>query len=84
MGQHPLVLILHDTSELDFTTHSALQGTGPIGDGNGRGFLQHNSLAVLPQPRQVLGLAYQQWYVRKEAPKDEHSWQRRRRDRESA
>lgn len=84
MGQHPLVLILHDTSEMDFTEHTALQGAGPIGDGNGRGFLQHNSLAVLPEPRQVLGLAYQQWYVRKEAPKDEHTAQRKRRERESA
>src|SRR5262249_36503411 len=59
MGQHDLVLILHDTSELDFTDHPALRGAGPIGDGHGQGFLQHNSLAVLPQPRQVLGLAYQ-------------------------
>jgi len=83
MGQHPLVLILHDTSEMDYTDHTALQGTGPIGDGQGRGFLQHNSLAVLPEPRQVLGLAYQQWYVRKEAPKEEHTAQRKRRERES-
>src|SRR5260370_27203045 len=61
MGQHELVLLLHDTSELDFTDHTSLQGAGPIGDGHGRGFLQHNSLAVLPKPRQGLGLAYQQW-----------------------
>jgi Transposase DNA-binding/Transposase Tn5 dimerisation domain len=84
MGQHPLVLILHDTSEIDFTENTALQGAGPIGDGNGRGFLQHNSLAVLPEPRQVLGLAFQQWYVRKEAPQDEHTSKRKRRERESA
>ena len=83
MGQHPLVLILHDTSEMDFTEHKALQGAGPIGDGDGRGFLQHNSLAVLPDPRQVLGLAYQQWHIRKEAPKDEHTAKRKRRERES-
>jgi hypothetical protein len=83
MGQQPLVLILHDTSEMDFTSHSALEGTGPIGDGNGRGFLQHNSLAVVPEPRQVLGLAYQQWYIRKEAPKNEHTSKRKLRDRES-
>jgi len=83
MGQQPLVLILHDTSEMDFTEHTALQGAGPIGDGKGRGFLQHNSLAILPEPRQVLGLAYQQWYVRKEAPENEHTSQRKRRDRES-
>src|ERR1019366_5966274 len=56
---------------------------GPIGDGQGRGFLQHNSLAVLPEPKQVLGLAYQQLVIRKEAPQDEHTSQRKRRDRES-
>lgn len=83
MGQHELVLILHDTSELDFTDHPALQGVGPIGDGNGRGFLQHNSLAVLPNPRQVLGLAYQQLRVRQEAPAGEHTQKRKRRRRES-
>jgi hypothetical protein len=83
MANQPLVLILHDTSEMDFTDHSALQGVGPIGDGNGRGFLQHNSLAVAPQPKQVLGLAYQQLYTRQEAPKNEHTSKRKRRARES-
>ena len=83
MGQHPLVLILHDTTELDFTAHPALQDAGPIGDGRGRGFLQHNSLAVLPQPRQVLGLAYQQLRVRQKAPAREHTQKRKRRRRES-
>ena len=43
MGKQGLVLILHDTSEMDFTEHTALQGIGPIGDGKGRGFLQHNN-----------------------------------------
>ena len=83
MARHALVLILHDTSDLDFTNHPALQGTGPIGDGRGRGFLQHNSLAVLPEPRQVLGLAYQQLRVRVEAPAGEHTQKRKRRRRES-
>jgi len=83
MAKHAVVLILHDTTEMDFTEHSALQGAGPIGDGNGRGFLQHNSLAVVPEPKQVLGLAYQQWSIRKEAPKNEHTSTRKRRDRES-
>ena len=83
MAKHPVVLILHDTSEMDFTSHTALEGAGPIGDGDGRGFLQHNSLAVVPEPRQVLGLAYQQWYIRKEAPKNEHTSKRKQRDRES-
>jgi hypothetical protein len=83
MAKHPLVLILHDTSEIDFTGHTALEGAGPIGDGKGRGFLQHNSLAVVPEPRQVLGLAYQQWHVRQEAPEHEHTSKRKQRDRES-
>lgn len=83
MGQHPLVLLLHDTTSLDFTTHLALDGSGPIGNGYGRGFLQHNCLAVIPQPRQVLGLAYQQVELRKESPKRETARQRRERERES-
>jgi Transposase DNA-binding/Transposase Tn5 dimerisation domain len=83
MAKQPLALILHDTSELDYTDHIALQDIGPIGDGNGRGFLQHNSLAVLPDPRQVLGLAYQQLYIRKPAPKKEHTSKRKHRERES-
>src|SRR5436190_17850547 len=68
MRQQPLVLVLHDTSELDFTRHKCLQGIGQIGNEFGRGFLQHNSLAVLRKPRQVLGLAYQQLCVRRPAP----------------
>lgn len=83
MGQHPVVLILHDTTELDYTSHAALTGTGPIGDGRGRGFLQHNSLAVVPTPRRVLGLAYQQVELRQEAPEHETASERRRRERES-
>ena len=83
MAQWPLVLILHDTTQLDFTSHWALTGTGPIGEGHARGFLQHNSLAIVPQPRQVLGLAYQQWRVRQAAPKGETSAQRKHRERES-
>ena len=83
LGHHPLVLILHDTTDLDFTTHAALSGTGPIGDGNGQGFFQHNSLAIVPEPRQVLGLTYQQWRVRQPTPKDESTHQRSKRARES-
>jgi hypothetical protein len=83
MAQHPLVLVLHDTTQLDFTSHRALRGAGPIGEGHARGFLQHNSLAVVPQTRQVLGLAYQQFRVRQPAPAGETSAQRKRRRREA-
>jgi len=84
MRQQPLVLTIHDTTVLDYTAHPQLRGVGPIGDGDGRGLLQHNSLAVLPQPRQVLGLAYQQLHVRQPAPPGERSYQRKQRPRESA
>lgn len=80
MAQHAVVLILHDTTQLDFTSHPALQGQGPIGQGTTTGFLQHNSLAVVPDGR-VLGLTYQQLRVRQAAPAAETSYQRRRRTR---
>ena len=83
MGHHPIVLILHDTTELDFTSHTALQGAGPIGNEHGRGFLQHNSLAVVPNPRRVLGLACQQVANRVPRPESETAAQRRERQRES-
>jgi hypothetical protein len=79
MAEQDLVLILHDTTQLDFTSHQALKGTGPIGEGTTTGFLQHNSLAVEPKSEQVLGLSYQQLRVRKPAPAGETSYQRRRR-----
>src|SRR3954454_13324765 len=77
------VLNLHDTTELNFTSHHALKGTGPVGNGQGRGFLQHNSLAITAQTRQVLGLAAQQVITRAPAPEAETHTARQRRDRES-
>jgi len=41
------VLVLHDATELDYTTRQALaERMGQIGKGTGRGYLCHNSLAV--------------------------------------
>src|SRR5437763_11919265 len=77
------VLILHDTTELNFTSHHALEGTGPVGNGQGRGFLQHNSLAIAADTRKVLGLAFQQVTTRIPAPQAESHTARQRRDRES-
>lgn len=83
MAECPAVLILHDTTELDFTRHTALTGAGPIGDGRGRGFLQHNSLAIDPVDGRPLGLAFQQLTVRTPRPRGEARMQRIRRPRES-
>lgn len=53
------VLLLHDTTELDYSGLHAIADLGPIGNGHGRGCLCHNSLAVDPRTREVLGLANQ-------------------------
>jgi Transposase DNA-binding/Transposase Tn5 dimerisation domain len=77
------ILILHDTTELNFTSHHALEGTGPVGNGQGRGFLQHNSLAIEADTRKILGLAFQQVTTRRPAPKAETHTARQSRPRES-
>jgi hypothetical protein len=64
LADQSLALILHDTTELDFTGHPTVTGLGPIGDHRGRGFLQHNSLAIQPDNRRILGLTFQQLWVR--------------------
>jgi hypothetical protein len=80
---HTTILILHDTSELNFTSHYALEGTGPVGNGQGRGFLQHNSLAIQADTRKILGLVFQQVTTRTHAPESETHTARQRRPRES-
>lgn len=42
-------LLIHDTTELDYSGLRSITDLGPIGNGGGRGFLCHNSLAVDPQ-----------------------------------
>jgi hypothetical protein len=66
------VLIIHDTSELDFTDHPAVHPhLGPIGTGGGFGLLQHNSIAFDPEGKQLLGLVYQQLVKRQSRPANE-------------
>jgi hypothetical protein len=78
------VLVIHDTTELDFTTHKSLDDAGQIGNGSRRGWLCHNSLAVCPTQREVLGLTGQILHRRATVRKKEGSKARREReDRES-
>jgi len=53
------VLILHDTTELDYTGLKSITDLGSIGNGGCRGYLCHNSLAFDPERREVLGLVSQ-------------------------
>lgn len=74
------VLIIHDATELDYTTHESLSELGQIGNGNHRGYICQNSLAVDPQTRGVLGLTNQVLHHRVQAPKNETTAQRRERE----
>jgi hypothetical protein len=77
------VLILHDATELDYTSHPALVGTGPTARGRGQGLIQHNSLAIDAETRRVLGLAAQRLLARVPAPEAETRTARQSRDRQS-
>ena len=76
-------VVIHDTTELDFSGLS-IEGLGQIGDGRGRGYLTHNTVAVIAETRDVIGLAYQKLAKRPKVSKKETRQQRRERpDRES-
>ena len=80
-----VVLILHDDTVLDYSGLETLaDDLGQIGEGHGRGYYCHNSLAVVAETRQVLGLAAQSLHRRRKASPGEKRKQRRQRpDRES-
>lgn len=75
-GRYPAVLLVEDTTELDYTTHASKRGLGPIGDGKGKGLLLHSTLAVVPQDRRVLGVAHAQVVTREPTPKPAPHWKR--------
>jgi hypothetical protein len=83
-GEPGVVLMIEDTTELDFTAHRRTSALGPIGDGGGRGFLLHSTLAVDPAGAgRVLGLAYQMLFCRQATPEQETRTERKQRRRES-
>lgn len=78
------VLVLHDATELDYTTHRSLDDLGQIGNGKHRGYIAQNSLAVDPNTRQVLGLLNQVLHRRATVANSEtRSKKRERESRES-
>lgn len=78
---HPgVVLLLHDTTLFDFSGHTTLEDDlGPIGNGGGRGWIAHQSIAVNPEDRTVFGLVSQILHVREVVPKGEKLAARRER-----
>jgi hypothetical protein len=83
MGEQERVLLIQDTTELDYQQHPTTTGLGPIGNGSHHGFLLQSVLAVVPDSREVLGLAHQEPFLRKPAPKGETKRQSEARQRES-
>jgi hypothetical protein len=79
------VLVIHDGTELDYSTHRSLkEQLGQVGRGLKRGYLCHNSLAVKAQGREVIGLVNQQLHRRPHVDPNETLTQRRaRKNRES-
>jgi len=57
------LLALQDTTTLDFTTHAALQGAGPLAHPARRGLLLHSVLAATGEGT-PLGLLHQQCWAR--------------------
>lgn len=69
-AEHPLILCIEDTSEIDYTSRKDVKGLGKIGTGYGRGFEQHSTLAVRPNG-DVLGLLDARWCLKPEPPAGE-------------
>jgi hypothetical protein len=75
------VLVLHDATELDYTSLASLAGElGQIGDGHGRGYICHNSLAVIADSGEVLGLLDQILHRRDDVPEKETLPEHRQRE----
>jgi hypothetical protein len=73
--QDVVVLILHDTTVLDYSGLD-IPELGQVGDGHGRGYYCHNSLAVT-ETGQTLGLVHQILHRRRRVPKGEKKKERR-------
>jgi hypothetical protein len=63
LHQVPVVLAVQDTTEVDWTSHLATQGLGPLGHTARQGLLVHSTLAFTPE-RVPLGLLAQHVWAR--------------------
>jgi hypothetical protein len=86
-GQCPLVLMIQDTTWLDYTSHPGCEGLGRYGNGprwrSGLGMMLHNVLAVEPladgQAR-VLGLAHNKLWARTQPVRQKRMTRKQRRE----
>jgi Transposase DNA-binding len=75
-----VALLIHDSTELNYTGKQALTGLGQLGNGRGRGYVCHHRLAFDPRTRQVLGLARQILHRRDDVPAGESDQAKRERE----
>lgn len=59
------VLVIGDTTEINFGRFRNIEGAGPTGNGTGRGFLLHNAMMVDAESEEILGIAGQTIHYRK-------------------
>lgn len=78
-------LLISDTMETDFGgNRRQIEGLKPTLNGNSQGFLLHSSLMVQAETRDVVGLAAQELFYRQpRRNRNENSYQRTQRKRES-
>jgi hypothetical protein len=75
------VLIIHDATELDYSSLASLTDElGQIGEGHGRGYICQNVLAVAADTGEVLGLVDQILHRRDEVPENETLAEHRERE----
>jgi hypothetical protein len=78
------VLIIHDATELDYTSLTSLASQlGQIGRGTHRGYICHNSIAVAADSGEVLGLLDQTLHHRVKVKQETLAEHRARESRES-
>ena len=77
------VLVIGDTMATDFGKDRKIAELKPTKQGAGRGFLLHNSMMVDAGSGEIIGLAGQELFYQKPAPKNESASQRSKRPRES-
>jgi hypothetical protein len=63
MREHPVVLVVQDSTELDYTGKPSMEGLGPLNWAERQGLFLHLSLAVTPA-RLSLGVVEAQFFAR--------------------
>lgn len=84
LSAEPLVLVIQDTCELNYSHHPHTVGLGPLSRSDQRGLFVHSSLAMTPE-RVPLGLIDQQVWAREPLERGKAKTRKRRKieDKES-